>query len=832
MAEPETDESVHVAETRRSEHENADMRALGDVGGTFTDAVLVEDGRIRVAKVPTVTRQQDAVVGAAAVGAADIDRFTHGTTIATNALLERRGARTALVTNEGFEHVLHLRRQTRAHLYRPCVHHRRRSSRSSAASEPRSHGTERRARPARPRHAPADRRRGDRRIAPVLVPRRGARAPRRRRARTALPVRTRRGVARGGARVPRVRARLDDCGRRVPRPRSLALPPCTRGSLCRRRAPGAARHALVGRPRHPRGGRACGVRAALRAGCRAGSGAAGGARGLRERPLVRHGRHLDRCLRDRRRRGAAARARATGRWPRSVSPPSPCTPSARGQRSSSGWTRAARFAGPRAQARIRGLPATGGAECTRRSPTPICSSGACRRRSPAGSSSTRQPPARAGSRRSGGVVDVVNAEMVRASSRLGRAGARSARFRARRIRRRRPAARLRARSGARHADRARPGRGGCPLRARPGRRGRTATRCGRTSPPSPTQASCPTTGEADLRYAGQSFEAPVPLGPDLAERFHDAHEARYGYADRERSIELVAVRTAERRAAPPMTVTGPAITTRGPAGARARRRDSVGSGRLVGRDGRARDADAEQGVVIDIELQVIGASLRAIAEEMGATLIRSAFSANIKERRDCSTALFDERGRMVTQAEHIPVHLGAMPEAVAAVMAHEPAPGEPWILNDPYAGGTHLGSHDRHAHRARIRRDARAPRGRRRLRARKPAPGIAHAGRGGRHPSDAARRCDARVARLADAKSRRTARRPARPARRQPAGRDEDRQALRAARPGSRHRGDGRAPRVLGARRPRSHPRAPRRTLRGAPTGSRRRSACWTSERP
>jgi len=94
--------------------------------------------------------------------------------------------------------------------------------------------------------------------------------------------------------------------------------------------------------------------------------------------------------------------------------------------------------------------------------------------------------------------------------------------------------------------------------------------------------------------------------------------------------------------------------------------------------------------LIPVELQVIGASLRAIAEEMGAALIRSAFSANIKERRDCSTALFDERGRMITQAEHIPVHLGAMPEAVAAVMAHDPVPGEPWILNDPYAGGTHL----------------------------------------------------------------------------------------------------------------------------------------------
>jgi N-methylhydantoinase B len=91
-----------------------------------------------------------------------------------------------------------------------------------------------------------------------------------------------------------------------------------------------------------------------------------------------------------------------------------------------------------------------------------------------------------------------------------------------------------------------------------------------------------------------------------------------------------------------------------------------------------------------IELQVIGASLRSIADEMGAALVRSAFSANIKERRDCSTALFDRRGRMVAQAEHIPVHLGALPDAVAAVRAHDPAPGEAWILNDPFAGGTHL----------------------------------------------------------------------------------------------------------------------------------------------
>ena len=94
--------------------------------------------------------------------------------------------------------------------------------------------------------------------------------------------------------------------------------------------------------------------------------------------------------------------------------------------------------------------------------------------------------------------------------------------------------------------------------------------------------------------------------------------------------------------------------------------------------------------IAPIQLQVIGASLRSIAEEMGAVLIRSSFSANIKERRDCSTALFDARGRMIAQAEHIPVHLGAMPDAVAAVMRLGLEPGQVAILNDPYTGGTHL----------------------------------------------------------------------------------------------------------------------------------------------
>jgi N-methylhydantoinase A len=106
--------------------QSTDVAILGvDVGGTFTDAVLVEEGRILTAKVPTAARQEESVLAAAhAVGAgAAVTRFAHGTTVATNALLERRGARIAYVGNAGFEHLLHLRRQTRAHLYRLCVEH-------------------------------------------------------------------------------------------------------------------------------------------------------------------------------------------------------------------------------------------------------------------------------------------------------------------------------------------------------------------------------------------------------------------------------------------------------------------------------------------------------------------------------------------------------------------------------------------------------------------------------------------------------------------------------------------------------------------------------------
>jgi N-methylhydantoinase B len=91
-----------------------------------------------------------------------------------------------------------------------------------------------------------------------------------------------------------------------------------------------------------------------------------------------------------------------------------------------------------------------------------------------------------------------------------------------------------------------------------------------------------------------------------------------------------------------------------------------------------------------VALQVMTGALRAACDEMGAVLIRSAHSPNITERHDCSTALFDPAGELIMQAEHIPVHLGSMPDAVAVVVGEEHREGDLWILNDPYRGGTHL----------------------------------------------------------------------------------------------------------------------------------------------
>jgi N-methylhydantoinase B len=92
-----------------------------------------------------------------------------------------------------------------------------------------------------------------------------------------------------------------------------------------------------------------------------------------------------------------------------------------------------------------------------------------------------------------------------------------------------------------------------------------------------------------------------------------------------------------------------------------------------------------------IELAVYRSAVHSVAEEMGAALRRTSLSPNIKERRDYSCAVFDGEARVIAMGDHMPVHLGSMPMSVeAAVQAIDFAPGDVAILNDPYAGGTHL----------------------------------------------------------------------------------------------------------------------------------------------
>src|ERR1700736_3295703 len=92
-----------------------------------------------------------------------------------------------------------------------------------------------------------------------------------------------------------------------------------------------------------------------------------------------------------------------------------------------------------------------------------------------------------------------------------------------------------------------------------------------------------------------------------------------------------------------------------------------------------------------VELEVFKNLYHSIAEEMGAALRRTAFSPNIKERRDYSCAVFDSAGEVIAMGDHMPVHLGSMPMSVRAAMAACPmGPGDVVMLNDPFRGGTHL----------------------------------------------------------------------------------------------------------------------------------------------
>ena len=107
------------------------------------------------------------------------------------------------------------------------------------------------------------------------------------------------------------------------------------------------------------------------------------------------------------------------------------------------------------------------------------------------------------------------------------------------------------------------------------------------------------------------------------------------------------------------------------------------------------DADAGERAGVDpVTLEVVRNACAAVCEEMNATLVRTSYSPNIKERKDCSCALFDAAGDLVAQAENMPVHLGAMPFSVAAALEAFPPetldPGDAVLLNDPYEGGAHL----------------------------------------------------------------------------------------------------------------------------------------------
>lgn len=99
---------------------------------------------------------------------------------------------------------------------------------------------------------------------------------------------------------------------------------------------------------------------------------------------------------------------------------------------------------------------------------------------------------------------------------------------------------------------------------------------------------------------------------------------------------------------------------------------------------------ADEATFDALSTTVFAQSVAMIAEEMGTRLERAAVSPNIRERRDASCAVFDAQGRMVAQAAHIPVHLGAMPESVAAVRSRAPKPYDVFLLNDPAHGGSHL----------------------------------------------------------------------------------------------------------------------------------------------
>jgi N-methylhydantoinase A len=544
-----------------------------DVGGTFTDAVLIGEGVVRTAKVRTAARQEESVLAAArAVGApGTVERFTHGTTVATNALLERKGARTALVATAGFEHVLHLRRQNRAHLYRLCAAH----------PEPlvpleRCFGVQERIGP-------------EGVIAPLDV--------------ESLPALDAEAVAvclLFSFRDPsHERAVAEELRRRLPDAHVVAsyeVAPEFReyerasttaadaylGPLLARylRSLGAA-CAEQGLPEplvmRSSGGVASLDEAAAHASWALLSGPAGGVVGaarLAESAGLGDalafdmgGTSTDVCLIS---AGEAARSteRTIGGLPIRLPSVDVHTVGAGG--GSVAWVDAG--------GSLRVGPESAGAD-----PGPACYGRGGKRptvtdanlllgRLPSRLADGLELDVEAAERAFGGLdpddlVEVVNAEMLRALRVVSVEQGRDPRGLA-----------LVAFGGAGplHA---------CALADELGmttvvvpdaagvlsalglavsdeRRDRVRSEVR----PLAEAGELPPDGEADLRYRGQSFELTIELGPDLAERFHRRHQERYGYADRTRELELVAVRTAEVRPGPALELpAGAGATAEGPA---------------------------------------------------------------------------------------------------------------------------------------------------------------------------------------------------------------------------------------------------------------------------
>ncbi|HEU6444915.1 MAG TPA: hydantoinase/oxoprolinase family protein [Gaiellaceae bacterium] len=549
------------------------MVVLGvDVGGTFTDAALVADGELRTAKVRTAERQEESVLAAAAaVGAADLERFTHGTTVATNALLERKGARMAFVATEGFEHLLHVRRQNRAHLYRVCEAH----PEPLVAIED-CHGVRERIGPdgvIEPLDLDSLPDLDAEAVAVCLLfsfrnaaHERAVAAELRRRAPSAHVVAShevspefreyeRASTTAADAYLgPRLAGYLRALGRRC-RGAGLPEPLVMRSSGGVASLEEAAAHASWALLSGPAGGVVGAERIA---------GRAGFADAI---AFDMGGTSTDVCLIS---GGAAERSleRSIAGFPIRLPRVDVHTVGAGG--GSIAWIDAggALRVGPESAGAVPG-PACYGLGGRR--PT-VTDANLLLGRLPARLADGLELDPEAAEQALGGVdpadvVEVVNAEMLRALRLVSVERGRDPRELA-----------LVAFGGAGplHA---------CELADELGvstvlvpeaagvlsavglavgdeRRDHVRSEVR----PLSEVGDLPGEGEADLRYRGQSFELSVPLGPDLDGRFHALHEARYGYADRDRPLELVAVRTADVRPGPPLVLpAGPRATAAGPA---------------------------------------------------------------------------------------------------------------------------------------------------------------------------------------------------------------------------------------------------------------------------